>query len=298
MRDEEKNLPRFFASIKGLADEVIVVDTGSKDNTVRVARTLGAKVHHFPWRDDFSAARNESLKHATKDFILWLDGDDEVRREDHHKIRAHLRKHPGAGAYLRTYVEKEGRAMQLRIFPNHRDIRFEGRVHEQAIHSMEAKGIPTHSCSASIIHHGYNEPGALQEKLRRNKKLLEEETAERPGDLDSIFFLARTCLGLGDAESALKHLDAVIVQQPGRPLCTQPDGLQSGPFRKGVGPCHAGEDGRSVVGPLLRQVPLSRVRADPLSSWASSISRGRSTKRPSMNSCLSRTKPSRRRLPP
>jgi glycosyltransferase involved in cell wall biosynthesis len=217
VRDEEKNLPRLFASVKGLADEVIVVDTGSKDNTVRVARALGAKVHHFAWRDDFSAARNESLKHATKDFILWLDGDDEVRREDHRKIRAHLRKHPGAGVYLRTYVEKEGRAMQLRIFPNHRGIRFEGRVHEQAIHSMEAKGIPTHSCGASIIHHGYNEPEALQEKLRRNRKLLEEETAERPGDLDAIFFLARTCLGLGDAESAMKHLDAVILSSQDDP---------------------------------------------------------------------------------
>ena len=254
-RDEEKNLPRLFASIKGLADEVIVVDTGSKDDTVLIARTLGAKVRHFTWRDDFSAARNESLKHATKDFILWLDGDDEVRREDHRKIRAHLRKHPGAGAYLQAYVEKESRAMQLRIFPNHRDIRFEGRVHEQAIHSLEAKGIPTHSCSASIIHHGYNEPDALQQKLRRNRKLLEEETAERPGDLNSIFFLARTCLGLGDAESALKHLDVVIASSQDNPSVRSRTVFNLAFTKRGRSlPCWGGR--KKLVGPLLRQVPL------------------------------------------
>ncbi len=212
VRDEEKNLPRLFASIKGFADEVVVVDTGSEDDTVRVARSLGAKVHRFAWCDDFSAARNESLKHATKDFILWLDGDDELNREDHHKIRVHLRKYPGAGVYLRTYVEGQATAMQLRMFPNHKGIEFEGRIHEQAIRSLEAKGIPTSSCHASIIHHGYEEPGALREKLLRNRRLLEEEADRRPEDLPNLFFLARTCLGLGDAESSLAHLDEVIAR--------------------------------------------------------------------------------------
>jgi tetratricopeptide (TPR) repeat protein len=210
VKDEEKNLPRLLASIKGLADEVIIVDTGSKDETVRIARDFGAKVYHFPWRDDFSAARNESLKHATKDFILWLDGDDELKMEEHHKIRAHLRKHPGAGAHLRTYVEREGQALQLRIFPNHRGISFEGRIHEQAIGSLEAKGIPVYTCNAVVLHHGYEKPGALPEKLARNKKILEEELADRTGDLNTMFFLARTCLGLGEPESALVHLDAII----------------------------------------------------------------------------------------
>ena len=210
VKDEEGNLPRLLASIKGLADEVIVVDTGSKDATVRIAAEFGAKVYHFPWCDDFSAARNESLKHATKDFILWLDGDDELRKEEHHNIRVHLRKYPDAGAYLRTYVEGQGQAMQLRIFPNHRGINFEGRVHEQVIQVLEAKGIPVYACNAAVIHHGYEELGSLEEKLRRNRVILEREMAERPGDLNVPFFLARTCGGLGEMELALSYLDTVI----------------------------------------------------------------------------------------
>ncbi len=210
VKDEEENLPRLFASIEGLADEVILVDTGSKDNTVRIATEFGAEVHHFPWCDDFSAARNESLKYATKDFILWLDGDDELKRSEHDNIRAHLRKYPGAGAYLRTYIEGEGQALQLRIFPNHRDVRFDGRIHEQAVHSLEAKGIPVYTCDAAVLHHGYEKPGALPEKLKRNRKILEEELRERPGDLDTMFFLSKTCSGLGELESALTYLDAIV----------------------------------------------------------------------------------------
>lgn len=190
VKDEEENLPRLLASLEGLADEVIVVDTGSKDDTVGIARRFGARVYHFPWCDDFSAARNESLKHATKDFILWLDGDDELKREEHRTIRAHLRKYPGAGVYLHTFVEGEfQQALQLRIFPNHRNIRFEGRIHEQAISSLEAKGIPVHTCNAAVLHHGYETQGALREKLRRNRQILERELAERPGDLNTMFFI-------------------------------------------------------------------------------------------------------------
>jgi glycosyltransferase involved in cell wall biosynthesis len=210
VKDEEGNLPRLLASINGLADEVIVVDTGSKDDTVGIAGRFGAKVFHFPWCDDFSAARNESLKHATKDFILWLDGDDELKREEHHKIRAHLRKYPGAGVYLHTYAERDCQALQLRIFPNHRGIGFEGRIHEQVIHCLEVKGIPTYICDAAVLHHGYQKAGAVGEKLLRNKHILERELDERPGDLNTMFFLARTCLSLGEPELALTHLDAII----------------------------------------------------------------------------------------
>ena len=75
-RNEADTLSRCLSSAAGLADEIIVVDTGSDDNTREIARELNAQVHEFQWVDDFAAARNESLRHATGDWILWLDGDE------------------------------------------------------------------------------------------------------------------------------------------------------------------------------------------------------------------------------
>ncbi len=123
VKNEEKDLPRLLSSIRGLADETIIVDTGSNDNTVDIAKSYGAKVYHFPWCNDFSAARNESLKYATKDYILWLDADDEIKHEEHHKIRNDLKRHKGAGLFLRlknVYGDSGTDFLQLRIFPNHK----------------------------------------------------------------------------------------------------------------------------------------------------------------------------------
>ncbi len=75
-KNEEKNIKNSLECARKFADEIIVVDTGSEDATPEIARSMGAKVYFFPWRDDFSAARNESLKYATCDWILWLDADD------------------------------------------------------------------------------------------------------------------------------------------------------------------------------------------------------------------------------
>lgn len=78
VKNEAENLPRLLESAKGCFDEVHVTDTGSTDNTVEVAKSLGCIVHHFEWINDFSAARNYSFSHPQTDFIAWLDGDDEL----------------------------------------------------------------------------------------------------------------------------------------------------------------------------------------------------------------------------
>ena len=78
VRDEEENLPHCLESVRGLFDEIVVVDTGSVDRTKEIAREFGAKVFDFVWVDDFAAARNEALAHATGDYAFWLDADDVV----------------------------------------------------------------------------------------------------------------------------------------------------------------------------------------------------------------------------
>ena len=75
VKNEADNLDRCLRSLKGAVDDIIVVDTGSTDETVSIAKRHHAQVLTFTWCDDFAAARNESIRHATSDWVLWLDAD-------------------------------------------------------------------------------------------------------------------------------------------------------------------------------------------------------------------------------
>ena len=90
VRDEEENLSCCLASVRGLFDEIVVLDTGSKDRTVEVARSFGARVFDFVWVDDFAAARNAALARATGDFAFWLDADDLIEPPERRKLEALL----------------------------------------------------------------------------------------------------------------------------------------------------------------------------------------------------------------
>jgi glycosyltransferase involved in cell wall biosynthesis len=223
VKNEAKNLPRLLNSIKGLADEVIIVDTGSTDNTVEIAQRHDAKTYYFEWCDDFSAARNESLKYAVKDYILWLDGDDEIEQAEHRKIKEHIKKHFGSAIYLKlknAHATEETEATQLRMFPNHKGIKFSGRVHEQIFFSIQEKGIPFSTCYGTVIHHGYEESGEAIEKLNRNKKIQEKELLENPDNIYTYFYLARTHKGLGQFEEALENYLIFIERGKDKPITT------------------------------------------------------------------------------
>jgi glycosyltransferase involved in cell wall biosynthesis len=86
VRDEESNLPHCLQSVRGLFDEIVVVDTGSRDRTIEIARSYGARVSQFAWVDDFAAARNASLARASGDFAFWLDADDVVEPAERQKL--------------------------------------------------------------------------------------------------------------------------------------------------------------------------------------------------------------------
>src|SRR5438132_6424759 len=88
VRNEEAALPGCLQSVAGIADEIIVVDTGSTDRTKDVAAGFGAKVFDFPWVDSFAAARNECLRHASHEWIFWLDADDRLDEENQGKLQA------------------------------------------------------------------------------------------------------------------------------------------------------------------------------------------------------------------
>ncbi len=155
-KNEERHLSRCLESVQGLVNEIVLVDTGSTDRTVQIARSFGAQVLDFAWQDDFSAARNHSLEAAGGDWILVIDADESIAARDHARIRAWLRRErldavtasqrhylpsgfvvgwqPGPGGYEEGgpypgFVDVTCR----RLFRNRPALRFKSRVHEELV---------------------------------------------------------------------------------------------------------------------------------------------------------------------
>ncbi len=199
VKNEEAVLERCLASIAPLCDEIVVVDTGSTDRTVEIAEEFGAKIGHFTWCDDFSAARNASLNMATGNWALWIDADEELTPESINSIReALIRPHFG-GYYVRivNLMGDDGDANQyvhtpVRLFQVTPNIRFAGRIHEQVLQDFEKHGFLAATLSnATLKHYGYA-PAIMEEKnkLSRTITMLERETRENPRDAFHWFNLA------------------------------------------------------------------------------------------------------------
>ena len=140
VKDEEEHLANCLRSVHGVANEIIVVDTGSTDDTVTIAIDAGARVLFFEWSDDFSAARNVSLRYASGDWILWLDADEELTPESVEPLKALLRDQTVAAAHLRIDNLMSGRIVPFltpRLWRNHPTIRFKQPIHEQVYWAIE-----------------------------------------------------------------------------------------------------------------------------------------------------------------
>lgn len=214
VRNEERNLAACLEPFTDLVDEIIVVDTGSTDGTRELAGRLGASVTYFPWQDDFSAARNESLRLATGDWILWLDADDRIDEANREKLRGLLAQLPAEG---RGYVMKTvsfgshstAPAMVIshpRLFPHRPEIRWQGRVHEQIAPALETAGVPIEMVDISIHHTGYQDPSIQQRKANRDLRLLRMDYATDPENPSTLYHLGCAHLRLGQHDSALTYL--------------------------------------------------------------------------------------------
>lgn len=193
-RDEERFLPGCLESLRPVADEVVAVDTGSRDRTVEIARMAGARVFHEPWADDFSAARNAALARARGKWILVLDADERLAWSGGaDAFRAPLRA-GGRLAFLMTLKNEgagdaeRGTSAVLRLFRNLPGIRYEGIIHERVEPSLAAlcggslEGkVGRHP--AAIRHLGYRpEVREARDKDGRDLRLLRRQIARTPED--------------------------------------------------------------------------------------------------------------------
>lgn len=179
VKNEERNLPRCLNSIKGLVDEIVIVDTGSTDKTKEIALDFNCKVIDFKWCNDFSKARNVSIDNATGEWILFLDADEEIPKEDLLELKFKMEKEKKVEAYffrLVNFIKGKdiGSAIVLRAFRNRAEYRFKGALHEQIINSIEdaKKGVivPT---KIRIFHYGYDSDKVdISVKSKRNLEIL------------------------------------------------------------------------------------------------------------------------------
>jgi len=215
VKNEAEHLGRCLESVKGLADEIIVVDTGSTDGTVELARKSGARVICAKWTNDFSRARNLSLEAARGKWIFVLDADEFLEPGAREEIGRLLRSTPQTGAcgtMAFALVQKNtgdfGRTGMMvsivRLFPNRADVRYEWPIHEQVATSLMRARVSIVETSIEFLHTGYADPARNLEKQRRNLAILNAQIALNVEVYPLTWFLlGGAYLDLGDPERAL-----------------------------------------------------------------------------------------------
>lgn len=228
VKNEEKNIARALAWAKDIAYEQIVVDTGSTDRTVEIAESMGAKVYHFTWIDDFSAAKNHAIDLASGEWIALLDADEYLSDEEAAKLPEFLAKvgkqyYGIAMSWLQ--MEDTGRIMaggtQIRVFRNTPKLRYRNRIHEE----LAVDGAPPRvadGCSQfSIFHTGYGETAdGKGQKGKRNIPIILKELEERPDNYNMMGYLADAYSSMGEREKAREWYYKAIRHMPEKLLDT------------------------------------------------------------------------------
>ena len=200
VRDEETMLPGLLESAGDLFDEMVIVDTGSEDKTIELAEQAGAKVIQTTWADDFAAARNLSLSHATGTWVAFFDADERLTADLVVQLRALVdsnNRRIGAATITMRNKLPSGSvhdASLLRVFRRDDSIRFKHRIHEDVSESLTAyldrHQMTTVNLSGVVEHLGYvREVAASRDKFNRDRRLLESCITDDPTDLYSHFKL-------------------------------------------------------------------------------------------------------------
>ena len=192
VRDGGEAFAHCLASVRGLVDEMVVVDTGSTDDSVVRARSAGAQVWRRPWDDDFSAARNFGLEQARGRWILVLDADESLPAVEGSALRARLERASEWAFHLPVRSPtSDGESLEvsiLRLFRRHPQIRYRGRIHEQIVADLERRmqeegGTVGFLHEPLILHQGYRpEEEQRRGKVERNDRIFRKALAECPRD--------------------------------------------------------------------------------------------------------------------
>jgi glycosyltransferase involved in cell wall biosynthesis len=215
VRNEENTLERCLKSLYGEVDEIVVVDTGSTDSTINIAKKFNAKIVKFEWNDNFSEARNISLNNTECDWIIFLDADEELVNSESKKLKTILNK-SRFDAYNIRIVNLLGNistknetsiGKSIRIFRNKPNYRFSGAIHEQIMNSLLTDNAKISDLDAyQIKHYGYLKENRInKKKFERNVSLLQKEINRCPKDSFHLFNMGMEYYASENYKEAIKY---------------------------------------------------------------------------------------------
>lgn len=254
VKNEEKNIRRALSWGRDIVCEQIVVDTGSQDRTVEIARELGAKVYHFDWIDDFAAAKNYAIDQAKGEWIAFLDADEYFTPEDAGKLVSRLEKLDSSRyqALITSWVQVDGNedilrekggqngegngedrlkwqrsvkadgsigaalsGTQVRVFRNLPGLRYRGRIHEKLFLGLGGLSCEDASGELSVYHTGYT-PSELEEKnkVERNIALVKKELEDHPRDFRLMAYLGDSYFQQKKQEEAALWYEQAVLHLP------------------------------------------------------------------------------------
>lgn len=221
VKNEENVIERCLDSVKDYVDEIIIIDTGSTDRTVEIVRRYTGHVYDFQWVNDFSAARNASIAHATSPWILILDADEYMLAEDLKDLRDFLVSEPPREdtyyslpiiSYLGDSIQKSNmnESFVPRLFRNHMNMKFERPIHEQIV---SAAGLQMRSVHLRqrVYHTGYlAETLEKKDKSSRNLSILLDMKRTKTFSAYDYFVLGNEYSVLGDSAKAIYNYRRAI----------------------------------------------------------------------------------------
>jgi glycosyltransferase involved in cell wall biosynthesis len=206
VKDEQPFLDGCLLSLRGLVDEIVIVDTGSRDASPDIARRHGARVIEWAWRNDFAAARNVGLDAATSDWLLYIDADERLADTSHEGLRAGLDSPDAFAGRVRFRVNANSTLYrEYRLLRNDPRLRFKGTIHETIRPDLDTLqreiGAWTVDVPAKLVHLGYD--GDMAVKYRRNLPLLRNAIEREPERIYYWNDLAQTLAALGEIDEAI-----------------------------------------------------------------------------------------------
>jgi len=211
VKNEEEHLPRCLESIKDHVDEIVIVDTGSEDRTIEIAKKYTAKIFKHPWEEHFSKHRNQSVHYATGEWLFQIDADEELYLDNVANLKEAVKSCNDVDTILITLdCRWEGGRKSLhnsiRLFKNLEDIHYEGRVHNELVGMRTGKYLPIR-----LLHYGYDtDEETKKSKFRRTVDLLLKDVREDSQNPRGHHYLGVSYLNMNMYNRAIEEAETAI----------------------------------------------------------------------------------------